>query len=326
LNHNEPKLWKSALCDLLLRSTVEAEQRATTAVPSAEEYHNPDLGVERNNNETYVELVERTYKTLSALEEGHIPASTFQRMHHSPPNPTWSYKAMYRRILNEQLRYVGPVFIMAGDVVLGQSYGLHLFEYRYRYMIHSIMSQRQPHPSLSSTAATTRYNGERIESNVQQRPIYFIHANQGNIRRSEMAILVQVMECDIYPDGRADIIVLPIHYVWIERSWLYDNHHHGNSVGPAPPTTMMIPTPTPPDNLYYAQCLKMGHAATSAMHHLQRQETLVHVMNRVIASGMNLAASSIVNQNDNMSDDDDDDDDDDSTVMTNGDDSEDEGS
>lgn len=241
---HEPKLWTEALKNLI-------SQCGSDGKPVARKISFEGGGVDGEappSHAAALSLVEQTFLMLS-----------------HEPGPI-SYKHLYERVLNEQLRFVGPVFIMAGDVVLGQSYGLHLFENRYRYMIRSIMSQQK-----------LQRSGSNAKKNA---PVYFIHANRGNVRRSEMAVLVQVLHCEIYPDGRADIVVVPVHHVWIERSWLF-----GNGSQRSLPT---MPTP-PPSNLFYAQCLKMGHEATSAVNHLQRQETLAHLMERLITSGMILS-------------------------------------
>jgi hypothetical protein len=266
LKYHEPKLWKDALLNLLISNSAAR----SISIKDQEEV---------SDHETVPELVERTFQALCKWEVHSFPSQERSAM---------SYKTLYQRILNEQLRYVGPVFIMSGDVVLGQSYGLHLFEYRYRYMIRSIMSHQKQRISASRNGVTEK----------GKQSVYFIHANRGNVRRSEMAVLVQVMHCQIYPDGRADIVVLPVHHVWIERSWLYDEN---NSIAPQRPVI-----PTPPNNLFYAQCLKMGQAATSAMNHLQRQETLANLMDRLITSGMILSSAAVMNhQEDDTNDEDD---------------------
>jgi hypothetical protein len=248
LRYHEPQLWKDALRNLISQCCSEEKP---VARKENEESELPD-------HAAALGLVEQTFQALSQ-DVGPI-----------------SYKYLYERVLNEQLRFVGPVFVMAGDVVLGQSFGLHMFENRYRYMIRSIMSQQK-------LQRRGNKNGE-----TKNAPVYFIHANRGNVRRSEMAVLVQVIHCEIYPDGRADIVVVPVHHVWIERSWLFGD---GNQSG----LPTMIQTP-PPNNLFYAQCLKMGQEATSAVNHLQRQETLAHLMERLITSGMILSPHAEIHQ------------------------------
>lgn len=154
------------------------------------------------------------------------------------------FKSLYRVIANESLRWTGPIFYMPDVVGLGQTYGLHFFEPRYRLLIADVM-RGQP--------AEAR-NGGSIQS-----PAYFVHANHGPLEPTIPAVMVQVVECHIYPDGRADVLLLPIRYVWIERVWTRPNS----------------------GQLVEAQCLKMGKAATREMLKLHRRQSLANVMGQL---------------------------------------------
>jgi hypothetical protein len=289
MQQSQPELWCDALQNIIHRTTnctygnVITQSSLDTAELNGDE--------KNHKYETVRQLIDQAYQVIA----GDL------RQRQSSNAGRMSYQYLYRTVLNTQLRQILPVFIMNGDVVLNEPYGLHLFEYRYRYMMLNLMRQhtnrvRQGNANYGSPTSTAT----RAQL-LQQYPMYFVHANRGNVRRSEMAVIVQVLQCDIHPDGRADIVVKPIHFVWIERSWLYtattnnypvytssssssseyasDSHHTGKS----PMDTMSQP---PPHNLYYAQVLKMGHKATSWMHYLQRRETLTNIMERLIASGI----------------------------------------
>lgn len=182
-------------------------------------------------DESILALVERTRRTLSIQR----PLDC-------------SYKSIYKTVVNQHLRFKGPVFLMQGQVALGQTYALHFFEYRYRLLIAAVMRD-QPHEAR---------HGGPLAADLP--PACFIHANRSSpLEPAEPAVLVRVVQCQIYPDGRADVLLLPVRYCWMERSWV-------------PPDT---------GNLHYAQCLKMGRDVTSQMNHLQRQEALAHVMDRL---------------------------------------------
>lgn len=178
--------------------------------------------------ETILDLVERAHQTLCVKR----------------PELS-SFKSIYEHVVNQHLRFKGPVFLMPGQVALGQTYALHMFEPRYRLMIAEAML----HQSVEAR------NGGRLTGP----PVCFIHANRAPLERSVPAVLVQVVQCQIYADGRADVVLLPVHFVWMERIWI--QHDSGD--------------------LYYAQCLKMGRGVTSQMNHLQRQEALANVMDRL---------------------------------------------
>lgn len=185
-------------------------------------------GGEMQQDESALNLVERTHH--------HLLANT--------PN-SCSYKSIYKQVVNSHLRFKGPVFCMPGQVALGQTYALHLFEYRYRLLIVEAMR----HQTVEAR------DGGRMTGP----PVYFIHANRAPLERSVPAVLVQVVQCQMFADGRADVLLLPLHFMWIERVWVRPDSGH----------------------LHYAQCLKMGRHVTLQMNHLQRQEALANAMDRL---------------------------------------------
>mmetsp|Transcript_12206 Transcript_12206/g.15957 ORF Transcript_12206/g.15957 Transcript_12206/m.15957 type:complete len:301 (+) Transcript_12206:149-1051(+) len=155
------------------------------------------------------------------------------------------FKAMYGDVLSRYLRFVGPVFCMGGQVNIGEAYGLHFFEPRYRLLIAEVMKY-QPE--------TAKRGGPIVGNDC-----LFIHANRGPLAPTTPATLVKVIKCDIFRDGRADVELLPVAYVWLEKLW-----SQGNS-----------------GNLHFAQCFKMGHVATKSMNQLARQEQLAYIMSHL---------------------------------------------
>lgn len=137
-------------------------------------------------------------------------------------------KELYRRVLNEKIRFVGPIFYMGQSITLGEPYGLHFFEPRYRRLIAEVMS---PFPASAK-------QGGPIECADGQSPPVFIHANVHPLTRSSPAVLVQVIRCGIHPrDGRADVFLLPIAYVSMERIWEEERAN---------------------DHLYHGMCMRVG--------------------------------------------------------------------
>lgn len=206
----EPFLWKEAL----LR--VCGDANTTTIGGSGNSLEN-----------SAVSLVERAFGALSS--------------HHERS----SYKLLYQTAVTNHLRFKGPVFFMPGNLQLGEPYGLHFFEPRYRLLISEVM-QAQP---------TAARHGGRLAGELA----YFVHANRTPLAPTTPAVLVRVLRCDLYPDGRADVVLLPTAHVWMERLWVRPRS----------------------GNLYYTQCLKMGRSVTAEMNILARQEALVHVMDRL---------------------------------------------
>lgn len=141
------------------------------------------------------------------------------------------FKDVYRRILNEFIRFRSPVFVMESPVTIGDPYGLHFFEHRYRLLIGEVM-RHQPEEA--------RHGGPIDTSQTQ--PL-FIHANCWPITHMTPAVIVRVIRCEIYPDGRADVVLVPISYAWIEK------------IGVLPNT----------GNLCVATAIRMGEQASNQM-------------------------------------------------------------
>jgi len=151
------------------------------------------------------------------------------------------YKKIYQDVVSNHLRFKGPIFVKPGQVQLGEAYTLHLQEPRYRRLIAHVMKD-QPEEAIM---------GGRIHS-----PVSFLHANRNSLAPKTPAVLVQVVRCHIHADGRADVTVLPQHFVWIEKVWI------GRNQG----------------RLFFAQSLRMTAVATSQMHQLVRSEMMTNVI------------------------------------------------
>eukprot|EP00591_Stephanopyxis_turris_P014805 CAMPEP_0195538660 /NCGR_PEP_ID=MMETSP0794_2-20130614/49652_1 /TAXON_ID=515487 /ORGANISM="Stephanopyxis turris, Strain CCMP 815" /LENGTH=372 /DNA_ID=CAMNT_0040672667 /DNA_START=558 /DNA_END=1673 /DNA_ORIENTATION=- len=110
---------------------------------------------------------------------------------------------VYRYIVSHHLRFKGPVFHMPGQVTLGKKIGLHFFERRYRYLIGQVMDG-QPREHLM---------GEPFTSNFPR----FIYANHTSLARGSPACIVQILQCHMFMNGTADVMLLPTEHVWIEQ-------------------------------------------------------------------------------------------------------------
>lgn len=112
-----------------------------------------------------------------------------------------TYRTIFQRLTSEYIRYSAPIFHMRGEVELGVTFGLHLFEPRYRYLISQIMVG---HDTL----------GEALVDGPS-----FIYAHSSPLAPETLACVVQVQCCRIYHDGSSDVFLVPKHFVVLEKIW-----------------------------------------------------------------------------------------------------------
>jgi hypothetical protein len=133
-------------------------------------------------------------------------------------NSTLSHRAIYRKVLTSHIYFDAPVFMMPCHLQIGELYGLHLFEPRYRVMVHDlIMGCENPMEAA---------NGGKIRIGRQDgvfQPPLFIHACLGRAAPGELACLVQLVWCQIYEHGSADVRLLPVSWVKLDRIWIRRN-------------------------------------------------------------------------------------------------------
>lgn len=164
--------------------------------------------------------------------------------HHHTASSSGIYQCLYQSILFRHMRYRAPIFNMGSSVKLGEPYGLHFFEPRYRVLISEIMSQypvsaRRGNPIAPILPGLIPQNNaqrrivmdaelqvylldllEKNESILQEHNLpTFIHAHQSPLRRNIPATIVQVQMCAAAPDGSADVFLNPIAYIWLEDIW-----------------------------------------------------------------------------------------------------------
>lgn len=232
LTHQLPTVNRQfrSLCngDLLWRDAVLRMLEKEPALWKMALHNVCGSNADDKNGETSEKLVERAHRFL----QKHQPEKS-------------SYKSIYETVVNRHLRFRGPVFYMPYQVALGERYALHLFEPRYRILIAQVM-EGQP--------AEARRGGRLLAQ--QQRPACFVHAHRAPLEPTAPAVLVEVVQCHMFPDGRANVVLLPVRYVRLER----------------------IEVRPDQGNLFHAQALRMGRAMTEQLERLQRQEALASVV------------------------------------------------
>lgn len=124
------------------------------------------------------------------------------------------YRKIYKKVLTNHIHFEAPVFGMSYPIKIGEIYGLHLFEPRYRIMVRDLIVACA-NPVEAAMGGKIRIN---MRDGVRQPPM-FIHACYGS-NPGDLACLVQLIWCQIYEDGAADVRLLPISWVRLDRIWI----------------------------------------------------------------------------------------------------------
>ncbi len=129
-----------------------------------------------------------------------------------------AYRDIYRKVLTSHIYFEAPVFMMPCQLSIGEIYGLHLFEPRYRVMVHDLIMGCE-NPMEAANGGKIRIG---IQDGVRQPPL-LIHACLGRAAPGELACLVQLIWCQIYEHGTADVRLLPVAWVKLDRIWIRRN-------------------------------------------------------------------------------------------------------
>jgi hypothetical protein len=127
----------------------------------------------------------------------------------------------YKQVCSEHILFTGPVFFMGMQGAIPTQYDLFLFEPRYRLMMDTLLAQ---HPIAAR-------HGDLIEP-----PVYFLHAyaglntnttnNTSGTNTSPPALLVQVQECNMQPDGSCSVTLVTKWFTHLEKVWVLRNSGH----------------------------------------------------------------------------------------------------
>jgi len=162
---------------------------------------NDDTGNDNDDNESSRTL-ERIVQTISEQFENGL-----------------TYRDIYRKVFTTHVYFDAPVFMMHCHLKIGEIYGLHMFEQRYRIMIHDLMNECE-NPIEASNGGKIRIGRKDGVLN----PPVLIHACSGSrLVPGVMACLVQVVWVNTYQFGTADVRLLPIAWVRLDRLWIRRN-------------------------------------------------------------------------------------------------------
>ncbi len=127
-----------------------------------------------------------------------------------------THKDIYAKIVTRHLKFEAPMFLMPCSVTLGEIYGLHLFEPRYRLMIRDLMDACED-PQAARNGESIRPG--QTEDGVLQPPLIIHFCLPQHLRTGAMACLVQVVWCRTYEQETADVQLMPIAWVRLDNVW-----------------------------------------------------------------------------------------------------------
>lgn len=111
------------------------------------------------------------------------------------------------------IRFRGPVFQMrTGETLhLGKPIGLHVFEPRYRLLIKEAMRGRSKYE---------KSGGPINVGNSEPGPKFLFSCGVSlPLVSGDPAVIVELVRCHIYDDGRADVTIVPVMHCRINSTW-----------------------------------------------------------------------------------------------------------
>jgi len=148
-------------------------------------------------------LWKRALRSIASTNDDCQDGELVEEAHNALGKPT--FKSMYEQVLNNHLRFKGPVWSRPGNIVLGVPY---------------------PHSD-----ARDSYFGRVLQAIVQDDEgrnggaltnSVFVHANRGHFTKSTPAVLVRVLRC-VITDETCEATMVPLSHVWLESMWVRDN-------------------------------------------------------------------------------------------------------
>jgi len=200
-------LWKLALRRLLLKDPnrwkIGLEHFVSNHFPSDGEQQVRNDNIRRERNSAGSDMINEPTDLLRMLDNHAL-------------NGESCYHLAIKWIVDKFLRIRSPLFYMPGEACLGERFGLHFFEPRYRSLIAEVMA---PFPASART-------GHPIAANSAGFFPTFIYGNSSQLQPGVVATIVQVLQCYIYPDGTADVTLEPIAYSKIKQVGIRRNSNN----------------------------------------------------------------------------------------------------
>ena len=153
LMRKDPSLWKEGVrhvifdhtCDYINREIVVREQRRVSERRRDKRARNDQIGDPESKSSASSEPGNCAFSLPNCSTNEEFLDQACRIIESDPettplPKTRLLYQTVYISVLCRHVRYKGLVFYMDSEIELGESYGLHLFEPRYRILISEVMS------------------------------------------------------------------------------------------------------------------------------------------------------------------------------------------
>jgi hypothetical protein len=224
LVQKEAFLWEEGLQNLIFDCKKEtSDPRTTPNIHHGTTGSNLGAATRENNHSGHyhsnpggdAELLERDgntsyeQKLVAAASKALVAAPSFRRdltEEQRTEKDLMVHQWVFRYVVANHLVYRSPVFYVPGTLRLNIEVGLRFFEPRYQLMISEVMS---------GFPGSARSGEPIVVENVRDYPS-FVYAHK-SLEPKNPACIVQVRQCLIHPNGTADVFLVPLAYVWIDR-------------------------------------------------------------------------------------------------------------
>jgi len=173
------------------------------------EYSSYDVGVTRKNDSNCKvsdypsgsDLVNESIRLLKICDDNLV------YIDHIYVTDKSLHQRIFKWVVMKNMKITSPLFFMPGRTDIGERIALHFFEPRYRALIAEVMA---PFPDVAR-------RGGMIAATSSRASPCFIYANCMRLRLGATVTIVQVIQCCMYPDGTADVVLEPFAFARIER-------------------------------------------------------------------------------------------------------------
>jgi hypothetical protein len=234
LVEDQPKTWGHGMKSFL-RTFPLPNGSSNPIIDNQMDYNDDNDDNDNDNNYILdeIELVHAAGKSMKNILRSHNgyfsresnnndDTTTTTTTATTTPTQTPIFIELYRYILSNFIRFTSPLFYMPDRITIGNEFGIHFFEPRYRTLIGEVMS---PYPNSFKNGDPITPDTSHLYHPTNLYPS-FIYANKSPLKRGTSACIVEVRQCVIHHNQTADVFLMPVSYVRIEHVWERPGSHN----------------------------------------------------------------------------------------------------